>query len=324
MKLLKGSANYLNCIEKRDKGALNYLMLNLPFHCNYKCQKCCNEDRISQSTPLNLETIKKYVEKCKQHDFRVLVIAGEGEPFLDKNIKELISFTHGAGFIPYIFTNGSMINQDLALFLAKNDVSLIINIDSFIAEEYDKYICRKRAFERIMSNLKVLRDIYQQKVYSEAGYLVSFLAINLVLNNENKDQISKLIQFCGDDIIPVVNRPIKIGSAAQSWKKYKDAESIEIDETNLFPLGTITGDDQCSYLRNGISLGADGNILTCAYALDTNDLYGNLNDDILLTHKKVLESVNDFYKENGAARCILRHPKYNKFISYLKTKKLFS
>lgn len=81
-----------------------------------------------------------------------------------------------------------------------------------------------------------------------------------------------------------------------------------------YPLGTLAEGEQCAYMRNGISVSSDGKILTCAYALETQDLYGDINDDIKLMREKVLKSVDDCYSEFGLSRCILRHPQYKRFL----------
>ncbi|MBU0471631.1 MAG: hypothetical protein KKF65_03335, partial [Nanoarchaeota archaeon] len=59
---------------------LEYLMLNLPYNCNYKCSKCCNDSRgNSTKKPLSSDEIHELIIETKRLGTRVLVIAGEGE-----------------------------------------------------------------------------------------------------------------------------------------------------------------------------------------------------------------------------------------------------
>lgn len=319
MNILKGSAIYLHEIEKLPKDGINYLMMNFPFQCNYRCYiKCCNLVGSSLMQPIRLEDRMKFLDKCRKNGARVLVFAGEGEPTMDRNFKQLIKFAHEIGYIPYIFTNGSLIEDGLAEFLADCDASLIINVDFFQREKYDAHVNLPGAFETVMKNLNELRKIYRRKIHKFGSFSISSLAMNLVLNNENGSDIESLKIFCGDDIVPVVNQPIKIGAAAKHWNRFDEICNFFIPEDVSRPLGTLSEDEECSYLRNGISLGADGRILTCAYALNSGGAYGNNNDDILLTRGRVLKSVDAFYEEFGIARCILRHPKYLEFIARLE------
>jgi MoaA/NifB/PqqE/SkfB family radical SAM enzyme len=320
MKILKGSAVYLNKIEGRTELSLDYLMLNLPFQCNYHCFKCCNRDRgiIRPQKYIGLTDRIKYIEKCKELGVRVLVMAGEGEPTLDNAFIKLVKFSAKLGLIPYIFTNGSQITSEMATLLATYNTSLIIHLDSFEAQNYDLYSGQKGAFKRLMKNLIAIRNVYQSLIHQIGEYKIVSLAINLVLNNENYDQIEKLKNFCEDDIVPVVNMAIKTGAAAKYWKKYNQTANLPLDNEVSYPLGSLPNETICRYLKNGISLGADGQILTCAYALDSADCYGNFRDDIYTIRQKVIHSVEEFYHTSGHSRCILRHPQYAEFINQLK------
>ncbi len=313
--ILKGSALYLDKKQKLGTNVIDYIMLNLPFVCNYRCLKCCNRLRMYKKGYLKLSEIKKYILKCKKFGARVLVIAGEGEPMLDNNFREIVNFANKNKLIPYIFTNGSVLNKNLASFLAQNNATLIINIDSFENNKYDEYVNKKGAFKNLMKNIKIVRKIYRHKIYSSNNYKITSLAINLVLNNENRSQIKRIKKFCKNDILFVVNKPINIGSAHKLWKKYDKTEKLIIDKDVSYPLGTLAEGEQCAYMRNGVSVSSDGRILTCAYALETQNLYGDINDDIKLMREKVLKSVDDFYLKYGLSRCFLRHPQYKKFIS---------
>lgn len=320
MKILKGSAVYLNKIEGRTESSLDYLMLNLPFQCNYHCFKCCNRDReiIRPQKYIKLADKIKYIEKCKEFGVRVLVMAGEGEPILNHDFLKLVEFSAKLGLIPYVFTNGSKITPAIATFLATYSTSLIIHLDSFEAKNYDLYSGQKGAFKRLMKNLTTIREIYQPLIYQIGKYKIVSLAINLVLNNKNYDQIEKLKNFCEDDIVPVVNTVIKTGAAAKHWKKYNQTANLPLDNEVSYPLGSLPNETMCRYLKNGISLGADGQILTCAYALDSAGYYGNFRDDVYTVRQKVIHSVEEFYYTSGHSRCILRHPQYAKFINQLK------
>lgn len=59
-------------------------------------------------------------------------------------------------------------------------------------------------------------------------------------------------------------------------------------------------------------------MITCAYSLETAGGYSPLNaNDLVAANKEVMASVNKFYETNGRHRCILRHPKYKDFVSFL-------
>lgn len=313
--ILKGSAPHLNQERKLGEKEVDYIMLNLPFSCNYNCLKCCNRFREYKKGNLKLDLIKKTILKLKGLGARVLVVAGEGEPALNKDFKSIVKFTDEHGLIPYIFTNGSKIDKKLAIFLAEHKASLIINIDSFKASKYDQYVGVKGAFKKLMNNFNYIRKYYRKNIYAGKGKRITSLAVNLVLNNENYGQIPIIKEFCGDEIVFVVNEPINIGSAHKLWgSKYAKTKNLKIKNGVSYPLGTLAPGQECAYMRNGFSIGSDGKALTCAYALDTQGLYGSIaGNDLMVLRRKVMDSVDKFYAEYGKSRCILRHPYYNKF-----------
>lgn len=324
--LLKGSAPYLHAQGKITENSVNYVMLNFPFQCNYNCLKCCNRRNLIRSRalvkhytscPLTYPEIKQSLQKIKNAfpELEVLVITGEGESLLNSNFRKIIGLVNTAGMIPYIFTNGSLINKGMANFLAENNASLVIQIDSLIPEKYDEYVWKKGAFRKLMKNFQYLRERFSEKFFASENIRIVSLAVNAVLNNENGSQIKKIQKFCGDDIVFVVNEPINIGSASQHWEKFAKAMKVQPSEDISYPLGTIAPGKECSYLRNGISIGSGGQILPCAYALDAHLLFGNIRwNDPAETRKKILSEIDKFYAKYGRARCLLRHPNYREFI----------
>lgn len=320
--ILKGSARDLYRQYGKTNKGIDYIMLNLPFSCNYRCVKCCNRFRKFKSGKLSLYKIKDAILRLKKLGAKVLVIAGEGEPALNRNFKSIVKFADENDIIPYVFTNGSKINQKLAYFLAKHKASLIINMDSFNPQKYDAYVGRKGSFNALMKNFRHIRKYYQKNTNESGKYKVVSLAVNLVLNNENRNQIPKIKEFCNEDIVFVVNEPINIGSAKKFWKgRFDDAET-KVYKNVSYPLGTLSSGKECSYMRNGLSIGSDGRILTCAYALETQDLYGKIDDKNLLSMRNdVMKSVDEFYAKYGKSRCVLRHPKYKKFIEETRRQK---
>jgi MoaA/NifB/PqqE/SkfB family radical SAM enzyme len=319
--ILRGSAAYLAREDKLRNNKINYIMLNLPFYCNYHCLKCCNRFRKYKSGVLNLAKIKKVILKIKKHGAKVLVIAGEGEPTLNKYFKEIIRFADKNQLIPYVFSNGNNIDRKFASFLARHKTTLIINMDAFEAKKYNRFVGTKGAFDIIKKNLIAIKKIYRKKIYKRGKQGITMLAINLVLNNENYDQIEKIKKFCKNIAVFVVNEPINIGSAHKSWKIFKNFKKIKLTEDISFPLGTLSPRYQCSYMRNGVSIASDGSVLTCAYALDTQGAYGDIDQDINLATARVQKSVDHFYKKFGKNRCILRHPNYQKFLDQIYERK---
>ena len=87
MKTLKGTPPYFS--NSNQLTGFVYLMLTLPFNCNFRCKKCFNIDSNNvtlEQKDLTLSDFKRLVLEAKELGAKAIVIAGEGEPVLDKNL----------------------------------------------------------------------------------------------------------------------------------------------------------------------------------------------------------------------------------------------
>jgi MoaA/NifB/PqqE/SkfB family radical SAM enzyme len=279
------------------------------------------------------------MEEAKDLGMRVLVIAGEGEPLLDVRLPEVVRKADETGLIPYIFTNGSRLDKDFSQFLKNHNASLVINVDSLRKKTYEELAGTDGSFDDVIENLKVVRDAFVETYSQIEHYGLRRIAINAVVSKRNmleiftrkqlcgeEDAIIQPFQdFCGDDFVLVYNLPITIGRASADRNfdlSDADKELVHRLLEDLVPLGTRSDGIWCAYMRNGISVGATGEILTCAYSLESAGLLGNVREGGLKGHLGVANSVTDnFYGRNGHSRCILRHPCYGKFIQELQVLK---
>jgi len=311
--LLTGSARHFELLGGLRR--FDYLMLNLPYICNYRCEKCCNyrEESVSGEA-LTLGEINKLIDDGKDLGMRVLVIAGEGEPFLDNRIMAIIQHANAAELIPYIFTNGSKLDKDTAQFLKENKASLVINVDSLNEGMYDRLTGVKNGFRVAYENIQGIRGQFKD-TYTQIGvYGLRRIAINTVVSVLNQGELAQIKDFCQEDFAFVCNTPMKVGKAAGN-SIFSEAVSI----VDTIPLGTTSDGLWCAYMRNGISVGAKGEILTCGYSLDSEGFLGNVRNGGLKRYRSIANSaVDDFYNRHGHCRCILRHPRYDQFIQGLK------
>jgi hypothetical protein len=265
--------------------------------------------------------------------FRVLGIAGEGEPLLDDNLPRIIHEANRSGLIPYIFTNGSRLDYETARYMKNHGASLVINLDSLSEEKYERMNEVDGSFDTVMRNLQIAKEMFSDTYSEIGGHSLRRIAINTVVSGHNIDEVflnrhwcgedvelQPFSDFCGGDFVLVYNTPMATGRAA-SDSGFTLTGNIEekIASSGVIPLGTISDGSWCAYMRNGISVGAGGEVLLCPYSLESAGALGNVRDSGLGPHLGVANSVVDgFYEKNGHARCILRHPKYIELIEELK------
>lgn len=333
-KLLVGSAKHLELAgELRNP---DYLMLNLPFECNYSCLKCCNRNRKEESRtegePLTLEEISSLIDEASDLGIRVVVLAGEGEPLLNKNIDAIVEEIDKRELIPYIFTNGSLLNEEIAQHLKQHNASLVINLDTLDRQLYEELAGIKDSFDVVYENLKNIRRVFSDTFFELGGYQVRRIAINTVITPKNIDTVfvnkqmcgggdddlilQPMLDFCGDDFVLVYNSPMLIGNAQNNVNSESIPtieEKIRHFSEGMIPLGTTSDGRSCAYMRNGISVGSRGEILICAYSLESAGLLGNVRDGGLKSYLGAANSVIDIH-----VRCALRDPSYYELVRRLK------
>jgi len=328
-RVVKGTPKHLS--RKGELDSFTYLMINLEFLCNYNCSKCFNQgkDRTKYDADeiLSLGERLDAVRQAEDLGGKVVVIAGEGEPSMHKDIRTLVEAINSHNVTPIIYSNGRLIDEELAGFYRKNNAVIVISLDSLNPERYDKLTGTTGQLECVLRNIEGIRTIYGGPVV-EGDLNVLNVALNTTVSSVNHDEIAAIKRFCADDIYFICNPIVKLGAAATNWKKLiRKGEAVE-DFKKLIghmsesggPL-TLGKDGLCNYSKWGIAINPAGHFMTCAYTNKTDGLLGNIRDTSLRQafHHKMREEAA-FYACYGQAPCLVRHESFSDYIDNLRKK----
>jgi len=185
------------------------LGLFLTRRCNLRCIYCCIQVGQDPADKLTLAEIQSAIRQAREAGAKRLIIAGEGEPFLDDNLFSIIDFTTGLGMKVRVFTNGLSIDRLTAKHLFRSGVSLAIKVHALDASTYDLLPGRRNAGEWVgytrmppgMEKVVILRNL---RYLLEEGYLrsrrvpweESLLQIESVITPQNLDQLPALARCC--------------------------------------------------------------------------------------------------------------------------------
>ena len=134
---------------------------NVTNKCNFKCIHCYNssgENIDINKDELNSEEIKKALEELKKMEVYLISING-GEPFLRKDILEILSIAKKLGFIINLNTNGSLITKKIARQIVKIGIK---NIDiSFQANSSKnfKIFTKCNKYSKVIAGIKNLVNV---------------------------------------------------------------------------------------------------------------------------------------------------------------------
>jgi len=128
------------------------LFISLTSRCNLQCVGCSAHKK----EPLDLkpELIDKIISEAKNKGTRLFILAG-GEPFLRHDILPLLKKHDDTYF--QIFTNGTLINEEIAETLSRTGNSLIL----FSLEGLSKDTDLRRGndvFKRIINSMSLLKE----------------------------------------------------------------------------------------------------------------------------------------------------------------------
>ncbi len=156
--------------------------------CNIKCSFC-------QAPPtgefdMSLDEIKRCIDTFALAGMKSIKFTG-GEPFVRKDICEIILYCKKCGILPVVCTNGILLNNDIIYTLSKCEAKVKISLHG-IAEDHDKFT-QNQYGELIVSNIIRLKN---------TGVAVS---LHTIVTKTNKDRLSRLLDFCVENKIEKIS-----------------------------------------------------------------------------------------------------------------------
>lgn len=152
--------------------------------CNLRCPGCyrgCDrKDNDARHEPL--EEVKQTIREMQHiRNCQIISISG-GEPLLHPDLNEIVKFIKDSGMIPFIHTNGKLLDTALIKTLKMNGLGgLIIRVDS---------LSRNR--KNSESDLNVIRQKYGEMVARFHGIHLTFLC---VVNRDNLAEIGSILEW---------------------------------------------------------------------------------------------------------------------------------
>ena len=242
--------------------------------CNMQCEHCCEEPymtrdlikRTGSKDPrpqMTLDDYRKLSKECDELGIFRFVITG-GEALLDKNLGDLIHALDPLKHLIILDTNGYYFNEEKARWFAhQGGYKVQISLDSFIAEEHDKFRNTPGAYDRAISAFKAAKT---------AG-LELLLSTCLVRGRSFSNEFEDMMAFCASEDIPLyVTLAKPVGSARDhdEWVCTKeDVDHLKMLEqkynifTHMTPNYGQPG--KCITVKGINTVNHDGEIIPCPY-----------------------------------------------------------
>lgn len=178
------------------------LSLKFPLHieikitnkCNLNCIHCISNAGIASKNELKIEEIFDIINEAKKNAAFTIGLTG-GEPFLRKDIFQIVNFIYKSGLKSTITTNGTILNKAI-IEKIKDKVSLIrVSLDHFDSIKHDSFRRSYGAFAKTLNTLELLQKY--EKYFQ--------VVILTVVSKYNIEQLPKIISFFTKSKFKAVN-----------------------------------------------------------------------------------------------------------------------
>ncbi|WP_299979425.1 radical SAM/SPASM domain-containing protein [Desulfobacula sp.] len=247
--------------------------------CNFRCQFCPtgHKDLIDKSGyrrgPMSLDLFEKTIQDLSEFNqpLKVLRMNKVGEPFLNKNLSQMVALAKRSGSVEFIdlTTNGSLFSPErLSRLLEAGLDRLNISLEGMNREQYRQYAKVDFDFDKFVKNVKWL--------YSNKGNCEVTIKIpgNYINDDQKEEFLNTFGNYCDrifiEDIAPI-------------WP------SFDIEAHSDITIGKLKGQYEqsvhpkgiCSYIFYSAVINSDGSVSACCPDWAQKLIVGNVKTESL-------------------------------------------
>lgn len=186
------------------------------YRCNANCKMCDLPQRGCKDLELSTGKMKQLIDSFKELGVSSIGFSG-GEPFLRKDIFELIEHAKTRGLSSQLSTNGFLLNSDIIASVFESGLdSINISIDSSLPDTHKEIRGVNGGFNRAIEGIRCLVELRKKK---SRDLLVTTSGI---VSNENIDNYLEIV-----DMVTAMGADCLVVEALET-----DGEPISRDKLN--------------------------------------------------------------------------------------------
>lgn len=245
--------------------------------CNLKCPECPTGSGMIKREKKNLDLLiyQKFIDEIKTTTLHLLLYF-QGEPFVNRDIFDMIKYASERKIFTVISTNGQFLDTEMNKKIIQSGLNrIIISVDGTDQVTFEKY----RVGGDLNRILEGTKDLYGLKKISKKR--IPEIIFQFLVFRHNETQVSS------------IKRLGKISGADRIW--IKSAQIINRDTAgDIIPLNPEysryffddKGDikiksrlkNQCKRLWRTCVVTTDGYILPCCFDKEAKYVMGDIND----------------------------------------------
>lgn len=262
--------------------------------CNHRCIFCALDYMEYKPRFLNTRILMDRLSEMGRLGVKSVMYGGEGEPFLHKDIGDIIVHTKKSGIDVGITTNGVLLTEKLAEQIITSTSWIKVSLNAGCSETYAKvHRTKPEDFDRVFQNLAAALRIKKETNAS------CTLGVQTLLLPENASEVESLAEKAKETGLRyIVVKPYsqhhksrtriyqdldytKFYHLKDKLTGFQDKEfSVIFRERTMKKMKrTVRGYDRCLALPFWSYIDAGGNVWGCsAYLGDERFRYGNIHE----------------------------------------------
>jgi radical SAM protein with 4Fe4S-binding SPASM domain len=244
-------------------------------HCNLQCPEC----------PSGLGTLTRPLGLLKTEDFKKLIdeicatgfyiqLFFQGEPYINKNLPEMIRYAQAKNVYVSISTNGHFVNEkNVDLVLDNAPDKLIFSVDGLDEESYQKY----RVGGTFEQADKGLRSLITRR--NERGLKRPFVEFQFIVMKQNEHQMDDVKKYCNEvGVDKLVFKTMQVSSYENAVKFLPTNKKFRryVLDNNSFAIKNEIK-NHCFALWRTSVITWDGRVVPCCFDKDAVNEIGIVN-----------------------------------------------
>jgi radical SAM protein with 4Fe4S-binding SPASM domain len=244
-------------------------------HCNLQCPECPS-GLGTLTRPLGLlkiDDFKKLIDEISDKGFYIQLFF-QGEPYINKNLPQMIKYAQEKKVYVSISTNGHFVNEkNVDLVLDNAPDKLIFSVDGLNEESYQKY----RVGGRFQQADEALRALIHRK--KERGLKKPFVEFQFIVMKQNEHQLEDVKKYCNEvGVDKMVFKTMQISSYENAVKflpTNKKYRRYTLDNNSFKTKNEIK--NHCFALWRTSVITWDGRVVPCCFDKDAENEIGIVN-----------------------------------------------
>lgn len=254
------------------------LVIELTNICNLCCPLCPSPISHREKGVMSFSDFVRITDTLPK-SVDCLELYFSGEPFINKDLFNIIKHVHKKGIYSHLSTNGTLIGDNVPDLVSSQLSKLIISLDGATEDTYNKYRVGGN-FKKVVHNIRKLveeRDKSSQKNPS--------IELQYIIMKHTEKEIDMAVKLAKDlkvDALSLVS--VSLGTHHISENKRKEIANCYLPEDLSFSRYILDASgmpinkwnwNYCPHWKSGVILW-NGDITVCCYDHNAFEVYGNL------------------------------------------------